>query len=66
MYLDGSLFAQGTATATSFATAHNIFAGGNRSGYFWDGKIAVTRFYNRILTADEVAINYNAIKERFE
>jgi hypothetical protein len=66
MYLDGSLFAQGTATNTNFATAHNIFAGGNRSGYFWDGKIAVTRFYNRILTADEVAINYNAIKERFE
>ena len=66
MYLNGSLFAQGTSTDTSFATAHNIFAGGNRSGFFWDGKIAVTRFYNRILTADEVAINYNAIKERFE
>ena len=66
MYLDGSLFAQGTATATSFATAHNIFAGGSRASFYFDGKIAVTRFYNRILTADEVAINYNAIKERFE
>jgi len=66
MYLDGSLFAQGTSTSTSFATAHNIFAGGSRVPYYFDGKIAVTRFYNRILTTDEVAINYNAIKERFE
>ena len=65
MYLNGSLFVEGTASDTSFATAHNIFAGGSRSGFFWDGKIAVTRFYNKVLSAEEVAINYNALKERF-
>ena len=65
MYLDGSLFAQGTATATSFATANNIFIGANRSGFMFDGPIAVTRFYNKALSADEVSVNYNALKERF-
>jgi len=31
----------------------------------FDGKIAVVSFYNRGLTADEVAQNYNATKNRF-
>tara|TARA_R100001510_G_C7643798_1_gene201324 strand:- start:186 stop:884 length:699 start_codon:yes stop_codon:yes gene_type:complete len=65
MYLDGDLYAQATSTGTSFATGDNIFIGGNRSGFFFDGPIAVTRFYNRSLSGVEVSINYNALKERF-
>jgi hypothetical protein len=65
MYLDGSLYAQATSTGTSFATGDGIYIGGNRSGFFFDGPIAVTRFYNKSLSADEVSINYNALKERF-
>ena len=65
MYLDGSLYAQATSTGTSFATGDNIFIGGNRSGFMFDGPIAVVRFYNKSLSADEVSINYNALKERF-
>ena len=65
MFLDGDVFAQGTATATSFATGDNIFIGANRSGFMFNGPIAVIRFYNRSLSADEVFINYNALKERF-
>ena len=65
MYLDGSLYAQETSTSTGFATANDIFIGGNRSGFMFDGPIAVVRFYNKSLSADEVSINYNALKERF-
>ena len=35
------------------------------SGYEFNGEIPVTKIYNRALTADEVARNYNAIKSRF-
>jgi hypothetical protein len=65
MYLDGSLFVQGTATGTSFATAHNIFAGGNRPGYYLDGRISTIKIYNKVLTAAEALQNYNATKDRY-
>jgi len=65
MYLDGSLFVQGTATGTSFATAHNIFAGGNRTGFFLDGRISTIKIYDKVLSATEVLQNYNATKDRY-
>ena len=35
------------------------------SGNLFDGDLAITRVYNRALTADEVLLNYNAQKTRF-
>ena len=65
MFLDGSLFAQGTASATSFATGETIFAGGNRSGFFLDGRISTIKMYNKALSASEALQNYNASKDRY-
>jgi hypothetical protein len=39
------------------------WAGG--SGYAWLGRIPVVQFYNRALSAAEIAQNYNAGKDRF-
>jgi hypothetical protein len=39
------------------------WAGG--TGYAWLGKIPVVQFYNRALSATEIAQNYNAQKSRF-
>jgi len=65
MYLNGSLFKQGTASATSFATSQNIFAGGNRPGFYLDGRISTIKIYDRVLSAAEALQNYNATKDRY-
>jgi hypothetical protein len=33
---------------------------------FFDGKIAICRIYNKVLTATEVTQNFDAMKGRFE
>ena len=68
LFTDNALAGQTTATGTGFRNAHNVFIGGqhpSNPNRTWDGKIAVIRAYNRILTTDEISINYNALKERF-
>jgi hypothetical protein len=65
MYLDGALFAQGTSTSTTFATAHNIFVGGNRTGFYLDGRISMVKMYDKVLSASEALQNYNASKDRY-
>jgi len=65
MYLNGSLFAQGNASATNSATGHEIFAGGNRAGFFLDGRISAIKMYNKTLSASEALQNYNASKDRY-
>jgi hypothetical protein len=37
----------------------------NDSMYFFRGKIASIKFYNRVLTSQEIRQNYNALKGRF-
>ena len=68
LFTDNALAGQTTATGTGFRNAHNVFIGGqhpSNPNRTWDGKIAVIRAYNRVLTTDEISINYNALKERF-
>jgi hypothetical protein len=68
LFTDNALAGQMTATGTGFATNKNVFIGGQHDVHAnrtWDGKIAVIRVYNRVLTTDEISINYNALKERF-
>ena len=56
-----------TGSYTSFTTADYATFGkhGTRNEYYFDGKIAVAKIYNQVLTATEVLQNYNAQKTRF-
>jgi hypothetical protein len=65
MYLDGSLFKEGTATAATYSTLHNIFVGGNRAGFYFDGRISMVKMYNKVLSAAEALQNFDASKDRY-
>ena len=68
LYLDTSLIGQVTATGTTPTTARDFYIGGHHdsnTGRGLDGKIAIVRAYNRVLSAEEISINYNALKGRF-
>ena len=56
-----------TGSYTGFTTEHYATFGrhGATSSYYYDGKIANAKIYNRALSADEVQQNYNAYKNRF-
>ena len=69
--MDGStatLYNNGTSHSsksyTSYTLPNNIQAGG-RSGYRWVGYIPIFKIYEKVLTTDEIALNYNAYKKRF-
>ena len=65
MYLDGALFKQGNASATTYSTLRNIFVGGNRAGFYFDGRISMVKMYSKVLSAAEALQNYNASKDRY-
>ena len=65
MFLDGALFKEGTASAATFSTVHNIFVGGNRAGFYFDGRISMVKMYSKVLSAAEALQNYNASKDRY-
>ena len=54
-----------TGTIPTATTGLFLGAYGPGSSYFIDGKIAVSRVYNKALTQAEVTQNYNAQKSRF-
>ncbi len=58
LYLDGNLFAQGTASGTENANTDNLYIGGKRRPYSFDGLIDNVRIYDRALSAKEVWHNY--------
>ena len=70
IYINGVLKNSDTRTGT-IATNTNgasiaTYGGFNGSrGYYYNGNIGSVRVYNRVLSATEVAQNYNAIKSRF-
>ena len=49
---------------TSYTLPNSIVFGG-RSGYYWDGEIAVARIYERALNESEISRNFNAYRKRF-
>ena len=68
IFTDTTLAGQTTATSTVVANNHGVNIGGfhpTNANRTWDGKIAVIRMYDRILSTDEISINYNALKDRF-
>ena len=66
LYVNGELYAY--LTANSIGTWSNtgiLQIGGEGAGYFPNMKLPVLKIYNRVLTASEISINFNAIKNRF-
>ena len=54
-----------TGTISTNTTGLYIGAYGPGSSYFFNGRIAISRVYNRALSSVEVLQNYNAQKSRF-
>ena len=68
IYINGiAITTQTGLTGTIPTTTTGLFLGayGPGSSYFIDGKIAVSRVYNKALTQAEVTQNFNAQKSRF-
>ena len=67
IYYNGVIVAQATGiTGTISTNTTGLFVGRHGSGgYPMNGKIAVSKVYNKALTAAEVFQNYNATKHRF-
>ena len=66
-YLDGSFVASGTTTINSAANGKAFIFGryGTYAGAYFNGKIGHTRVYEGALTAEEVAQNYLATKNKY-
>lgn len=66
-YLDGSFVASGTTTINSAANGKAFIFGryGTYSGAYFNGKIGHTRVYEGALTAEQVAQNYLATKNKY-
>ena len=66
IYLNGVQIKLATGLSGTIPTNTNgPRIGAHSSGYYLDGEIAISRVYNKALTAAEVTQNYNAQKSRF-
>jgi len=68
IYLNGVQIAQATGiTGTISTDSTGLYMGayGPGVGYFLNGKIAISRVYNKALTISEVRQNFNAQRNRF-
>ena len=66
IYINGvAITTQTGLTGTIPTNTNGPRIGAHSSGYYLDGEIAVSRVYNKALTAAEVLQNYNAQKSRF-
>ena len=70
IYLNGSLSNTTTSAKSGAPDTTSIWVGGTRAysgagGQAYHGEIPVAKYYNRVLTASEVANNYNHYKGRF-
>ena len=70
IYFNGSLSNSGTYTLTHHMGKIYLGAGGSILGNLttagmWNGNISSAHIYNRVLSANEVLHNYNALKSRF-
>ena len=64
-YKNGSSLGSGGISGQYLANASNLQIGRLDNSEYFDGKIAVFKIYNRVLTASEILANYNAYKGRF-
>ena len=69
MYIDGVLQSDtDTSDTGTTVTGVDVNIGRNNAtgGNIWEGEVGGVHIYNRILSANEVLHNYNALKGRFE
>lgn len=68
LYFDGTLLGsavyKSAASTTTFTIGKAGSAGGD-SGYPWKGRIAVSKIYNRALSASEIKQNFEALRGRY-
>jgi hypothetical protein len=65
LYLNGLLIYTDTATGNYGGVSNSKISDYGGGSYPFDGKIANVKFYNKLLTQQEVLQNYNALKGRF-
>lgn len=65
IYLNGSLDGTTNAPGTMGTNTIDVRIGSTNDGLVYDGNIAISRIYNKALTAAEVEQNYNALKGRY-
>lgn len=65
LYVNGEIVKSGTSTHTITFYNQEVWIGKGNFGGEFGGNIASVKFYNRALSATEVAQNYNALKGRF-
>jgi hypothetical protein len=65
-YRDGKFFGQSSSGKTCNANSHPIYIGSNAgTQYFFLGRMANFRMYNRTLSLEEVQQNFNSARGRF-
>ena len=65
-YLNGVLAGSGTMDTTIKSFGSEVFGIANGYGYFrMQGEVGVASVYNRALTAEEIAQNFNALRGRY-
>ena len=65
LYENGVLYTTNTQTINPAANNTNVYIGRDASSQRFPGEIPVAKIYNRTLSAEEVANNYNVLKKRF-
>ena len=65
MYYNGQQVATSTSNAEFTNPSTGVKIGSNNNGNWFDGYIPVVLLYDRVLTADEIQINYNYFAERY-
>ena len=64
MYVDGVLV-KGVLINNNEPLTISYTRIGRYAGSYWSGEINVYRIYNKALTAEEIAVNYNTLQKRF-
>jgi hypothetical protein len=65
LYVNGIQEATSASTTTYIGTGNVYLGSFNAASNLFSGRIACPLIYNRVLTADEILQNYNALKGRF-
>ena len=66
LYVNGELYAYLTAnTVGTWSNTGVLQIGGEGSGYYPNMQLPILKIYNRVLAAEEIKSNFNAIKGRF-
>ena len=67
LYINGVQVNSNGTTGTLSTNTSGMFVGayGTGTGYYYNGQLSICRVYNRVLSAAEVAQNFNALRGRY-